>query len=147
MSENRDKRAIFGASHFADEFVYVARYVSPHYISVLPFYRRNFVFFPWNLVWNWFFTVEKPSLIRDRSFITSQGEGARVLERGKKLDFGVNFENAQNVRGVEILRHWTSLLCKSCQTILWLKQMHVSFKSRQKHTLRRFFVSNKMLPV
>ena len=70
------------------------------------------------------------------SFITSQGGvgggGQRGVQFSKRLDLGVNFENAQNVRGVEILRHRTGLLCKSCQTILWLKQIHVSFKSRQK---------------
>ena len=62
------------------------------------------------------------------SFITSrQGWGVRF---SKRLDF----ENAPNVRGggVEILRHRTGLLCKSCQTILGLKQIHVSFKRRQK---------------
>ena len=32
----------------------------------------------------------------------------------KKLDF----ENAQNVRGVEIFRHRTGILGKCCQTIL-----------------------------
>ena len=56
---------------------------------------------------------------------------AEIADRfqfSKRLDF----ENAQNVRGVEILRHRAGLLCKSCQTILWLKQIHVSFKSRQK---------------
>ena len=40
----------------------------------------------------------------------------------KRLDFlgggAGNFENAQNVRGVEILSHRTGRLCKSCQTIL-----------------------------
>ena len=37
------------------------------------------------------------------------------LQFSKRLDFGgVNFENAQNVRGVEILRHRTGLLCKRC---------------------------------
>ena len=49
--------------------------------------------------------------------------------------------------GVEILRHRTDLLCKSCQTILGLKQIHVSFKRRQKNALWRFFVSNKTLRV
>ena len=44
---------------------------------------------------------------------------------------------------VEILRHRAGLLCKSCQTILWLKQIDVSFKSRQKKLLRRFFLNNK----
>ena len=33
---------------------------------------------------------------------------------------GGYFENAQNVRGVEILRHWAGLLFKSCQTVLAL---------------------------
>ena len=45
---------------------------------------------------------------------------------------GVNFENAQYVREVGKLRHRTGLPCQSCQTILWLKQIQVSFKSRQK---------------
>ena len=36
------------------------------------------------------------------------------------------------MKGVEILRRRTGLLCKSCQTILLLKQIHVSFRSRQK---------------
>ena len=58
------------------------------------------------------------------SFITSQGGvgwggGCQMgVQFSKRLDLGVNFENAQNVRGVEILRHRTGLLCKSCQTIL-----------------------------
>ena len=34
------------------------------------------------------------------------------------LILGVNFENAQNVRGVDILRNRAGLQCKSCQTIL-----------------------------
>ena len=33
---------------------------------------------------------------------------------------GGYFENGQNVRGVEILRHRADLLCKSCQTVLAL---------------------------
>ena len=33
---------------------------------------------------------------------------------------GGYFENAQNVRGVEILRHRADLLCKSYQTVLAL---------------------------
>ena len=40
--------------------------------------------------------------------------------------------NQQNVRGSEILTHRTCVLCKSCQIILWLKQIHVSLKRRQK---------------
>ena len=46
------------------------------------------------------------------------GGGQMGVQFSKRLDLGVNFENAQNVRGVEILRHRTGLLCKSCQTIL-----------------------------
>ena len=58
--------------------------------------------------------------LRDPSFITSQQGGG---DRGgynvlRGLILGVSFENAQNVRGVEILRHRGGLLCKSCQTIL-----------------------------
>ena len=45
------------------------------------------------------------------------GEGGGYNFRGG-LILGVNFENAQNERGVELLRHSTGLLCKSCQTIL-----------------------------
>ena len=66
-------------------------------------------------------------MINDRSFVASQtgGRGGGV-KFCKRHDFkGVNFKNQQNVRGVEILRHRTGLLCKSCQTILWLKQIHV----------------------
>ena len=37
------------------------------------------------------FHRRKPNFIRDRSFITSLGEGAGVLEGGKKLDFGGQF--------------------------------------------------------
>ena len=44
-------------------------------------------------------------------------EGGGV-QFSRRLNFGVNFENAQNERGVELLRHSTGLLCKSCQTIL-----------------------------
>ena len=87
------------------------------------------------------------SKFRDQSFITSWGRGGGWDFKGGGLILGGNFENAQNVRGVEILRHRTGLLCKSCQTILWLKKIHVSFKRSQKNTLWRFFVSNKMLPV
>ena len=45
------------------------------------------------------------------------GAGGGYNFRGG-LILGVNFENAQNERGVELLRHSTGLLCKSCQTIL-----------------------------
>ena len=64
------------------------------------------------------------SVFRDRSFITSRGSvggwggGGQGNNFLRGLILGVTFENAQNVRGVEILRHRTGLLCKSCQTIL-----------------------------
>ena len=64
-------------------------------------------------------------IVGEWSFITSWGRGIQFSKRGK-------FENAQNVMGVKILRHRTGLLYKSCQTTLWLKQIHVSFKHRQK---------------
>ena len=75
--------------------------------------------------------------------------GGGGVQFSKRLDFGGSiFKKAQNVRGVEILRHRTGLLCKRCQTILRLKQIHVSFKRRQKkNTLWRFFFIDKMLPV
>ena len=44
-----------------------------------------------------------------------RGGGGGGSERGydflRGLILGVNFENAQNVRGVEILSHRTGLLC------------------------------------
>ena len=49
-------------------------------------------------------------VLRDRSFITFPGGGGG----------GGYFENAQNVRGVGILRHRAGLLFKSCQTVLAL---------------------------
>ena len=48
-------------------------------------------------------------VLRDRSFITFPGGGK-----------GGYFENAQNVRAVEMLRHGAGLLYKSCQTVLGL---------------------------
>ena len=40
------------------------------------------------------------------------------LKISKRLDFGRSILKMQeNVRGVEILRHRTGLLCKSCQSI------------------------------
>ena len=61
-----------------------------------------------------------PSLITSHGWVGGFGGGGgqRGVQFSKRLDLGVNFENAQNVRGVEILRHRTGLLCKSCQTIL-----------------------------
>ena len=66
-------------------------------------------------------------LLRPRGGGVGGGFGGYNFLTG--LILGVNFENAQNVRGVEILRHRAGLLCNSCQTILW------------------FFANNKMLPV
>ena len=59
-------------------------------------------------------------MVNDRSFVASQTGGREGgVKFCKRHDFkGVNFKNQQNVRGVEILRHRTGLLCKSCQTIL-----------------------------
>ena len=37
------------------------------------------------------------------------------------LIWGVNFENAQNVSGIEILTHRTGILCKSCQTYIMIE--------------------------
>ena len=57
-------------------------------------------------------------LLRPRQGGRGGGGGVKF---SKRHDFkGVNFTNAQNVKGggVEILRDRTGLLCKSCQTIL-----------------------------
>ena len=70
-----------------------------------------------------------------RPFVfTSQGVGEGVWKgynflRG--LILGVNFENAQNVRGVKILRHRAGLLCKSCQTILWYIEANPHFLQKK----------------
>ena len=45
---------------------------------------------------------------------------------------GVNFENAKNVREVEILRHRTGLLC--CQTILSLIEANPRFMQKKTKT-------------
>ena len=64
----------------------------------------------WKSAWKSLRYRNRPEIpvLRDRSFITFPGGG-----RGY-------FENAQIVRGVEILRHRADLLCKSCQTVLAL---------------------------
>ena len=65
MSENRDTRAIFGASHCADEMLwYVDRAIcfSKKRFS-LDFYRGNFVFFSWNRAWNFVIHRGKPKFI------------------------------------------------------------------------------------
>ena len=76
------------------------------------------------------------------------GGECTIINFLRGLISGFTFENAQNVRGIEILRHRTGLLLKSCQTmctgILRLKQINVSLKSRRKNFLQHFFVSNKM---
>ena len=63
----------------------------------------------WKSAWKSLRYRNRPEIpvLRDRSFITFRGGGRY-------------FENAQNVRGVEILRHRADLLCKSCQTVLAL---------------------------
>ena len=77
--------------------------ISSSKIKVLrQFYRRSF--------------EVKRQPFRDRSFILEEVGGGYNFLRG--LILGVNCENAQNVRGVEILRHRAGLLSKSCQTIL-----------------------------
>ena len=46
------------------------------------------------------------------------GGGWVGVQFSKRLDFGGSILKMQeNVRGVEILRHRTGLLCKSCQSI------------------------------
>ena len=64
--------------------------------------------------------------------------------------WGINFENAQNVRGVEISKYRAGLLRKSCQTILWLKSWSKSTFPSKVHKEICFggsFVNKKMLPV
>ena len=63
---------------------------------------------------------QRNSAADEKLFITSHGgEGVYNFRRG--LDLGVNFENPQNVIGVEILRHGTGIPCKCCQTTFCLK--------------------------
>ena len=69
------------------------------------------------------------------------GGGWVGVQFSKRLDFGVSILKMQeNVRGVEILRHRTGLLCKSCQSTFM-------FLSKVDNKIRFcwFFVSNKML--
>ena len=64
----------------------------------------------------WERNCQRNSAADEKLFITSHGgEGVYNFRRG--LDLGVNFENPQNVIGVEILRHGTGIPCKCCQTI------------------------------
>ena len=77
--------------------------------------------------------------VGDRFFDMSHG-GSGVLDGGGGVQFSkrLNFEfwglilKMHKMRGgVELLRHCTGLLCKSCQTILWFKQIHVSYAHTQ----------------
>ena len=71
---------------------------------------------------------KKVNLGTNRLLRPRWGRGFGGGERGtiflEAWFWGVNFENAQNLRAVEILRHRTGLVCKSCQIILWLRQIH-----------------------
>lgn len=68
----------------------------------------------------WDKNCQRNSAADEKLFITSHGgEGVYNFRRG--LDLGVNFENPQNVIGVEILRHGTGIPCKCCQTTFCLK--------------------------
>ena len=91
--------------------------------------------------------IKKILLRTDRLLRPSGG-----VQFSKRLDLilGCQFWKCKRCRGgggVEILRQRIGLLCKSCQAISWLKQIHVSFKSRRKKLPCRFLVSSKMLPI
>ena len=74
----------------------------------------------------WERNCQRNSAADEKLFITSHGgEGVYNFRRG--LDLGVNFENPQNVIGVEILRHGTGIPCKCCQTTFCLKQKQKNF--------------------
>ena len=72
------------------------------------------------------------------------GEIADRFQFSKRLDF----ENAQNVRGVEILRHRAGLLCRVKVVKLYYDWSKSPFPSKvdKKNLLPRFFVNNKMIP-
>ena len=53
-------------------------------------------------------------------YVAGWGGGGRYNSR-RLLIWGVNFENAQNVSGIEILTHRTGILCKSCQTFIMIE--------------------------
>ena len=64
MSENRDTKAIFGASHFADEFALICRAICFSKMRFsLAFYRRNLVFFPLGCSLEFIIHRGKPSLL------------------------------------------------------------------------------------
>ena len=86
-----------------------------------------FLFHCW---WLWFHP-------KNRSFITSRGGGGGGQFSKRQ------FWKCTKCEGVEILRHRTGLLWKICQTILRLKQIHVSFKSRQKICFGRSWSATK----
>ena len=60
---NRDTRAVFSASHFADEFSYVLLCCAIYFSFSFAFHRRNLTIFPRNLAWNSFYTVESPNFL------------------------------------------------------------------------------------
>ena len=60
---NRDTRAVFSASHFADEFAYVLLCCAIYFSFSFAFHRRNLIIFPRNLAWNSFYTVESPNFL------------------------------------------------------------------------------------
>ena len=69
----------------------------------------------------------------DRLLRPGRGAGfRRGVQFSKRLNFEGKFGKCTECEGVEILRHRTGFLYKSCQTVLRLKQIHVSFKRRQK---------------
>ena len=72
------------------------------------------------------------------------GEIADRFQFSKRLDF----ENAQNVRGVEKLRHRAGLLCRVKVVKLYYNGSKSPFPSKvdKKNLLPRFFVNNKMIP-
>ena len=72
---------------------------------------------------------------REQSFITSQLRGGRWLQGNngwvwflKRLYLGWSILKMHKIWG-GLKRYRTGILCKSCQTILSLKQIHVSLKS------------------
>ena len=73
----------------------------------------------------WFNTSHEGSGILDEV-----GGGGGYNFRGGLISRG-QFWKCTKWDGVELLRHRTGLLCKSCQTILWFKQIHVNYVHTQ----------------
>ena len=81
-------------------------------------FRVNFV--TDSVVWEGELTLSLMYMfLGTRSFTTSHGGGGG----------GTSFWKCTECEGGS---YGTGLLCKSCQTVLWLKQIHVSFKRRTK---------------